>query len=112
MLRPPPISTRTDTLFPYTPLFRSDAQLLRRAQHAVGFDAAQLRGLDRDVADPGADGRQWRHQPRARVGRAANDLQHGPVAGIDLADLQAVGFGVLLSRHDADRKSTRLNSSH
>src|SRR3546814_8414014 len=23
MIRPPPISTRTDTLFPYTPLFRS-----------------------------------------------------------------------------------------
>src|SRR3546814_2012918 len=24
MIRPPPRSTRTDTLFPYTPLFRSD----------------------------------------------------------------------------------------
>src|SRR3546814_7748884 len=24
MIRPPPKSTRTDTLFPYTPLFRSD----------------------------------------------------------------------------------------
>src|SRR3546814_2498148 len=26
MLRPPPISTRTDTLFPYTTLFRSDCR--------------------------------------------------------------------------------------
>src|SRR3546814_2826231 len=30
----------------------------------------------------------------------SSDL-HRPVAGIDLADLQAVGLGVLLSRHDA-----------
>src|SRR3546814_17733695 len=77
MIPRPPRSTHTDPLFPYTPLFRSvgvDAQFLRRAQHAVGFDTAQFRGLDRDVADPGADGGQWRHQPRARVGRAANDL--------------------------------------
>src|SRR3546814_16866892 len=33
MKRRPPISTRTDTLFPYTPLFRSvnDLNILRRA---------------------------------------------------------------------------------
>src|SRR3546814_10050230 len=30
MLRRPPISTRTDTLFPFTPLFRSRRQLLDR----------------------------------------------------------------------------------
>src|SRR3546814_9962113 len=31
MIRRPPISTRTSTLFPYTPLFRSPADRLRRA---------------------------------------------------------------------------------
>src|SRR3546814_4151996 len=31
MIRRPPRSTRTDTLFPYTTLFRSDAQLVQRA---------------------------------------------------------------------------------
>src|SRR3546814_9592770 len=32
MLRPPPTSTRTDPLFPYTTLFRSDGQAVRLTQ--------------------------------------------------------------------------------
>src|SRR3546814_4063123 len=39
MLRRPPISTRTDTLFPYTTLFRS-----------VGVEHGRLRAEDRHVA--------------------------------------------------------------
>src|SRR3546814_16123704 len=35
MLRRPPRSTRTDTLFPYTTLFRSDAELHRRQRDAA-----------------------------------------------------------------------------
>src|SRR3546814_18869991 len=36
MIRPPPRSTRTDTLFPYSTLFRSaDAQLRRRLPRLV-----------------------------------------------------------------------------
>src|SRR3546814_17595986 len=53
MIRRPPRSTRTDTLFPYTTLFRSAQQPLARgvdlarvADHEGEFDAA-----DRDVAD-------------------------------------------------------------
>src|SRR3546814_9476560 len=41
MFRRPPRSTRTDTLFPYTTLFRSDQHVRRRhavgAEHAGGF---------------------------------------------------------------------------
>src|SRR3546814_2161696 len=39
MIRRPPRSTRTDTLFPYTTLFRSEVGDLRRAQagHRVGL---------------------------------------------------------------------------
>src|SRR3546814_2243693 len=36
MLRLPPISTRTDTLFPYTTLFRSGPALLGRVVDALG----------------------------------------------------------------------------
>src|SRR3546814_4023736 len=36
MLRHPPISTRTDTLFPYTTRFRSHRVLGSRDQHAFG----------------------------------------------------------------------------
>src|SRR3546814_11503136 len=33
MIRRPPISTRTDTLFPYTTLFRSARNRIRRQEH-------------------------------------------------------------------------------
>src|SRR3546814_11474195 len=46
MIRRPPRSTRTDTLFPYTTLFRSVLQRLR-----VGLAIARQRGLD--VVDAG-----------------------------------------------------------
>src|SRR3546814_3612071 len=50
MIRRPPRSTRTDTLFPYTTLFRSignrevaseDPELLRPALEAMGYDFAK-----------------------------------------------------------------------
>src|SRR3546814_11076451 len=49
MIRRPPRSTRTDTLFPYTTLFRSHRRL--RARHARGNRHAER---DRDVAPPAA----------------------------------------------------------
>ena len=76
------------------------AQLFGRAQHAAGFHPAQLRGLDLDVAQLRADHRQRRHQARARVGRAAHDLQRLALPRIHPAHLQAVGLGVLLAGHD------------
>src|SRR3546814_18347963 len=45
MIRPPPRSTRTDTLFPYTTRFRSLHFLRRRALQTAGD--AQLGALDR-----------------------------------------------------------------
>ena len=77
------------------------AQLVRRAQHAVGGHAAQRGCLDRELADPGADGGERRHQARPRIRRPAHDLQHGAVTGVDLADLQLVGFRMLRAVDDA-----------
>src|SRR3546814_13006111 len=54
MIRRPPRSTRTDTLFPYTTLFRSDRQrrsVCRRAQCKTGRDL-------RNAIDPGQVRRQ------------------------------------------------------
>src|SRR3546814_3930957 len=42
MRRRPPRSTRTDTLFPYTTLFRSPAQILPRARAAGGFEEQRV----------------------------------------------------------------------
>src|SRR3546814_18816341 len=66
MIRRPPRSTRTDTLFPYTTLFRSPRRLCRGAPYdfwAIGLsgqetfrmDASADHGISRDLerADPG-----------------------------------------------------------
>src|SRR3546814_2926296 len=81
MIRRPPRSTRTDTLSPYTTLFRShrdaDFRHLRRVAHAaVGDDAGGAALLDprrQDVAEHG-DVRE----------AAAVDHQHGTLRhGVD-----------------------------
>src|SRR3546814_8845017 len=42
MIRRPPRSTRTDTLFPYTTLFRSHGRNIRPARSAASHDASDL----------------------------------------------------------------------
>src|SRR3546814_7942442 len=111
MIRLPPRSTRTDTLFPYTTLFRSDEidaiavrAFRRRAANAVtGVDAELVR---LDVPGPGVvESRDLRRQPqqqprpRGAVGdRIGDRLEPAPQPTVQ--------------RVVVDRKSTRLNSSH
>src|SRR3546814_2494288 len=56
MIRRPPRSTRTDTLFPYTTLFRSPRPRARRRLRRVGGDGA---AGSRETGDRGA------YRPRA-----------------------------------------------
>src|SRR3546814_1623394 len=67
MLRRPPRSTRTDTLFPYTTLFRSERR--RRADQPRQAHAAAPAGIDAQLHFRQAD-------PRGRVVRG-----HAVVAG-------------------------------
>src|SRR3546814_11127863 len=60
MIRRPPRSTRTDTLFPYTTLFRS----YRPESHGRGFGTRARRGCRQGA------GRQARHRPLWRSARA------------------------------------------
>src|SRR3546814_1879307 len=77
MLRRPPRSTRTDTLFPYTTLFRSlDEDALRiRTRHGMHRIEAQARAALEPVADA-VEVEQLLHQLRVIV-NAVNDLDHG-----------------------------------
>src|SRR3546814_1385614 len=59
MIRRPPRSTRTDTLFPYTTLFRSPVRNdrnRRRARHRRDRTGPRPRRIDEDIRldDPGA----------------------------------------------------------
>src|SRR3712207_7124516 len=94
MIRRPPRST----LFPYTTLFRSRAQVPGRV-------AVDERDLEPAEAAGEADERSGRVEPIG-AGQAADDLP----GDLDLPGLRR-GVGDERGR-DVDRKSTRLNSSH
>src|SRR3546814_1240135 len=101
MIRRPPRSTRTDTLFPYTTLFRSrglrDGDDVRAVAHAPHDVGAQALGtpvpLAREVVE--ADAHHGAHSGRSTVCPASTCVQ-SPRNWI----------------RPSDRKSTRLNSSH
>src|SRR3546814_16374433 len=98
MIRRPPRSTRTDTLFPYTTLFRSRAV---RVSEKSAVDALVPRletvgvAVDETVAELTA---------RA----VTTGFSRFPVYDGDLDQI----VGVSHVKDALDRKSTRLNSSH
>src|SRR3546814_5261703 len=84
MIRRPPRSTRTDTLFPYTTLFRSRAAGLDDSRSACRQDQRPLPAGQRDAArqcdltraDPAPAQESLRHRPQLyracrRIGKVA-----------------------------------------
>src|SRR3546814_3410822 len=63
MIRRPPRSTRTDTLFPYTTLFRSAHQPEILAQAAAVLADRDRALAHHDKGDDRHEGRQRDHQP-------------------------------------------------
>src|SRR3546814_11042994 len=118
MIRRPPRSTRTDTLFPYTTLFRSSAC----SSSSKVEDEARQSDLEPVAADDGAlalvpggvqqlwvldrviavdlDGTE-RDVTEAMVAQAREDLDDA----VDITEQSRFSPSL-------DRKSTRLNSSH
>src|SRR3546814_19631460 len=99
MIRRPPSSTSTDTLFPYTTLFRSPAGNRAHHHHVHGdmeLDAVQLHhhAGGPGIASKGAAG-------------SSPDSRRQPLAHLLGSTGAAVAAG-----DPADRKSIRLNSSH
>src|SRR3546814_14543923 len=86
MIRRPPKATRTDTLFPYTTLFRSNGSAV-----ACTFDLSFLIHTSTDVVTQVSVGQ---HRCAVRYLFASNSYT---IAALD---------------SPRDRKSTRLNSSH
>src|SRR3546814_10195358 len=120
MIRHPPTSTRTDTLFPYTTLFRSQAPRIRVAPDLVDqpLDLVDLAAVAGRPAPP----LLAVHRPELAVGigplvpdRDLVVLEVGSV-GLALQEPQQLVHDraqvQLLGGDQRDRKSTRLNSSH
>src|SRR3546814_12341986 len=104
MIRRPPISTRTDTLFPYTTLVRSRgwpapaAGRARLSRLGLPDRLAGLRRADRQgETATGACRRRDGRAPRRATGCGRGAGRRSPARGGSSA---------------SDRKSTRLNSSH
>src|SRR3546814_5953149 len=118
MIRRPPRSTRTDTLFPYTTLFRSDRNIdLVAHRFDLGARFPQrLAGLARDQVGKALRlGLHSVDEAAQRFG-TIGEGPGGPAGpgsarrrdlGIDVARPAAPQFGA-----GRDRKSTRLHSSH
>src|SRR3546814_15638381 len=99
MIRRPPRSTRTDTLFPYTTLFRSTLPLrLGHVPHERGAGgAARL---------------QRRARQRAAAAPPERDPDRTVAALLRAGVLRCEIEGTQRRLGARDRKSTRLNSSH
>src|SRR3546814_10537437 len=104
MIRQPPRSTRTDTLFPYTTLFRSaGAAVLADIFGIVADEAVALAG----------------HAVLDLAGRGDLEALLHTALGLELGHFRLLVFRDDLRTVSAahtgravDRKSTRLNSSH
>src|SRR3546814_17584275 len=104
MIRRPPRSTRTDTLFPYTTLFRSVRIGLPQRARLFQFGDEGATGMDLPQADIAQQPAAGTAQRGERAGEVRLQHQKAETAGHG-------GVGRLAIIH-ADRKSTRLNSSH
>src|SRR3546814_4230239 len=118
MIRRPPRSTRTDTLCPYTTLFRSAGRSrgggagtragTGHRRHAAAAAARAPRGgllmPDLMLLEPGTAYSLWApsYPPRA----------HNPVMQAEERAMLALMPDTLHGKTVLDRKSTRLNSSH
>src|SRR3546814_4517122 len=117
MIRRPPRSTRTDTLFPYTTLFRSEVRFLHLYIAPQRLAREAVMRLDREPRELELRDRTYIQDPSlADACRAllaadwnvpAARLAASSAAESVLHHLLAHGTG-----RPADRKSTRLNSSH
>src|SRR3546814_7450739 len=109
MIRRPPRSTRTDTLFPYTTLFRS----ISRPDQFLGLLSGGRRG-DGERECAGHRGRSapgFAPQPAVLSVRFAQRPAPASFPIVGPRPLLAA-LSRLTRKAKPDRKSTRLNSSH
>src|SRR3546814_18827072 len=99
MLRRPPRSTRTDTLFPYTTLLRSVRGYTVELLREIGYRVLE--------AHDGPSALRLLERQDAPIQLLFTDVVMPGMSGRELAEhARAIQPGL------RDRKSTRLNSSH
>src|SRR3546814_18360202 len=108
MTRRPPRSTRTDTLFPYTTLFRSNPVISKQGlsiNPGQTVKQAVKNGMKLIVVDP-------RKTESAKHAFLHIQPQPGQDSTLLAGFLHVIFAEELYDADFVDRKSTRLNSSH
>src|SRR3546814_8198000 len=111
MIRRPPISTRTDTLFPYTTLFRSRSREVApvyRSQALNGWLISRFSDVEMVLRDnqrfsAKMFGQMVKRSPETR--ELVDLIENNMIGNLDPPEHTRL-------RRILDRKSTRLNSSH
>src|SRR3546814_2039576 len=112
MIRRPPRSTRTDTLFPYTTLFRSSAIIGRKIERATKKERADQEG---PRGEPRLARAEVHEGCAAETGHGMDELDLRGEPEIPRFEIVAAQIAPDPDDHReaaANRKSTRLNSSH
>src|SRR3546814_4894677 len=102
MIRRPPRSTRTDTLFPYTTLCRSLRVIYAASLPDPGELAKRIEAGGISAMPPAPTGTTGGPEPAAALAEA-------PASALTIAQIHQL---LESGGHHQDRKSTRLNSSH
>src|SRR3546814_1666594 len=110
IIRRPPRSTRTDTLFPYTTLFRSGSGAAHLRPEADQSEGARLReagqlGGHRHGGCRGRQGARRRHPRRGQHWRHRRSEEHTS----ELQSLMRISYAVFcLKKKRKDNKTTRI----
>src|SRR3546814_1281855 len=121
MIRRPPRSTRTDTLFPYTTLFRSVDHDAQNGRALVGvFDFGALRqplevkvaispvSAANAVANLDADGKGWDFDARRAQAKAARSEEHTS----ELQSLMRISYAVFCLKKKTTYTEPSMNRYH
>src|SRR3546814_8934523 len=112
MIRLPPRSTRTDTLFPYTTLFRSVSKRQRKVESRIRRSLPSIVGLERRKRGSPVFPLQMTSCQSSAKYRGSYETAAGSPNRLQARHDQTIHKNCRRVGIVEDRKSTRLNSSH
>src|SRR3546814_8041889 len=117
MIRLPPRATRTDTLFPYTTLFRSDTMMMDgledayepgKAMGVFAEDAARIYQFTRDQQDEYAIRSLARANMAISSGAFAREIVRSEEHTSEIQSLMRISYAVFCLKNKTSKQQKRL----